>query len=346
VAASQAHVEDILRLPSINGNANKAFELLTTVQDCLNGVLHDYNPDTKLVGAVNRENVTCYLDSLLFSMFARTDSFEGVLTADYHDPERRKLVVLLRLWVNMLRTGKLITTDIVGTMFVLCRARTDDSAQTEKLQESLRDCGWPEAALLRQQDVSEAFTFITGKLDLPLLTLKMDVYHTGKEDKDDHRIVRERLLDVAIPKAPEDGSVIRLEDCLESYFNHKIEVKRLLQRRNTLQSLRSMSMDKGQVLQMESIELRPGSPSSMNAHSFPESFLATSRPNMSPRADSIFSHRRIGTGEPSEYKTHDDISIRGPQRRASTIRREVLMPAWQFFSLIRKSIASAFGLLD
>jgi hypothetical protein len=275
-------------------------------------------------------------------MFARTDSFEGVLTADYQDPERRRLVILLRLWVNMLRTGKLITTDIVRNM-TTSRARADSIVQTEKLQESLRDCGWPEAALLRQQDVSEAFTFITGKLDLPLLTLKMDVYHTGKEDKDDHRIVRERLLDVAIPKAPEDGSVIRLEDCLESYFNNKIEVKRHLQRRNTVQSLRSI--DKGQVLQVESIELRPGSPSSMSAQSFPESFQATSPPNMSPRADSIFSHRRIDTGEPSEYKTHDDISIHGTRRRASTIRREVLMPAWQFFSLIRKLLHLLLGLI-
>jgi hypothetical protein len=163
----------------------------------------------------------------------------------------------------------------------------------------------------------------------------MDVYHTGKEDKDDHRIVRERLLDVAIPEPPKDGSVIRLEDCLESYFNNKIEVKRHLQRRNTVQSFRSI--EKGQVLQVETLELRPGSPSSLSGHSLPESSQVSSPFNTSPRADSIFSHRRIGMGEPSEMKTLDDISIRsGPRRRASTIRREVLMPAWQFFSLIRK----------
>jgi hypothetical protein len=91
---------------------------------------------------------------------------------------------------------------------------------------------------LTQQDVSEAFSFITDKLALPLLTLKMDVYHTGKDDQDDHRIVKERLLDVAIPDppedAPEDGYTIKLEDCLENYFNNKIEVKRHLQRRNTV----------------------------------------------------------------------------------------------------------------
>ncbi|KAE9985171.1 hypothetical protein BLS_009649 [Venturia inaequalis] len=296
--ATQTHVEDVLRLSSINGDPDKAFELFLSVQDSVTGILHDYNPEVKLVGAVNRENVTCYLDSLLFSMFAQTDSFEGILTADDEKydkhPDKKELVILLRLWVNMLRTGKLITTDI-----------------TEKLQEALRKCGWTEAALLRQQDVSEAFTFITDALDHPLLTLKMDVYHPGKEDNDDHRIVRERLLDVAIPNPPEDGSVIRLEDCLESYFNNKVEVKRHLQRRNTIQSFRSM--DKGQVITTESIESRPGSPASMN---------------------SIFNHRRIETGEPSKYQTRDDILVRGPLRRASTVKKEVLMSAWQFFSLI------------
>jgi hypothetical protein len=111
---SQAQIEDVLRLPSVNGNPDKALELLLILEDAVHGAVQTYTPETKLVGAVNRENVTCYLDSLLFSMFARTDSFEGILTADFQDPPRKKLTTLLRLWVNMLRTGKLITTDIVS----------------------------------------------------------------------------------------------------------------------------------------------------------------------------------------------------------------------------------------
>jgi hypothetical protein len=197
---------------------------------------------------------------------------------------------------------------------------------------------------LRQQDVSEAFTFITGKLNLPLLTLKMDVYHTGKEDKDDHRLVRERLLEVALPDPPEDGSVIKLEDCLESYFNNKIEVKRHLQRRNTVQSFRSVDAGKGQVLHVETLELRsdsprPGSPS-MTSFSTPS---AATPVNTRTRADSIFSQRRIDAGNPSEKKTHDDISIGSGRARTGTIQREILMPAWQFFSLIRKFLPVSFN---
>ena len=67
------------------------------------------------------------------------------------------------------------------------------------MQAALAECGWSAAAEHEQQDTSEAFSFITGQLELPLLTLKMDLYHTGKEDpNDDHKFVNERLLEVAV----------------------------------------------------------------------------------------------------------------------------------------------------
>lgn len=69
----------------------------------------------------------------------------------------------------------------------------------------------------------------------------MDIYHTGKEEvNDDHKFVNERLLEVAVPEDPGNGSAITLEDCLETYFNNRIEVRRYLERRNTLQPLRSI----------------------------------------------------------------------------------------------------------
>ena len=87
------------------------------------------------------------------------------------------------------------------------------------LQESIGQCGWPEAATLTQQDASEAFTFITEKLDLPLLTLKMDVAHGGKEAADDdHRFVSERLLNLSIPDAP-FGESVKLESCLDGWYH-------------------------------------------------------------------------------------------------------------------------------
>ena len=77
------------------------------------GIIKPYDPNIKLLGAVNREGVTCYLDALLFAMFARLGSFEAMLYKNFEADGRNRLATLLRLWVNTLRSGHLITTDIV-----------------------------------------------------------------------------------------------------------------------------------------------------------------------------------------------------------------------------------------
>lgn len=82
-------------------------------EESVNGIVKDYDPDVRLLGAVNRDSVTCYLDALLFAMFARLGSFEAVLYNTFDDEPRKRLATILRLWVNMLRTGRLITIDIV-----------------------------------------------------------------------------------------------------------------------------------------------------------------------------------------------------------------------------------------
>lgn len=215
---------------------------------------------------------------------------------------------------------------------------TDDLTQTKNLQETLAACGWASAAELKQQDTSEAFTFITEKLELPLLTLKMDIFHTGKEDVvDDHKFVNERLLEVAIPDDNADGQPITLEDCLEMYFNNRIEVRRHLERRSTMTSIRSrrsMDSNKAHAFHVETAELDESCASTPTSPSpaVPSSSLRTRH-----RAPSIIQERVIKEeGAPSEPSPGAD-GIRQPssRRKGSIIRKEVMMPAWQFFSLIR-----------
>lgn len=202
------------------------------------------------------------------------------------------------------------------------------------MQESLSECGWKEAANLRQQDASEAFTFITEKLELPLLTLKMDIYHTGKEDAaDDHKFINERLLEVAIPPEHMDGSPITLEECLEAYFNNKIEVKRHLERRGTVTSVRSFdSTTKGSSLHIEAVEVGSSAPSPVRTSSPKTDFPLSethSAPSIISRQSSIVQERFI-----PDMGFSDGSSKFGRKRKGS-YRKEVMMPAWQFFSLIR-----------
>jgi hypothetical protein len=101
-----------------DGDVDKAFEILVLFQESVEGTIKHYDNSIPMLGAVNRSNVTCYLDALLFAMFARMDNFEPILCTTLDDEPKRRLSSLIRLWVNMLRTGKLIPTDIVGSKHV------------------------------------------------------------------------------------------------------------------------------------------------------------------------------------------------------------------------------------
>ena len=322
------HILWALRSKLSQGKEEPAFAFLIALSDASEGLVAEYNSDVKLFGSENRQGVTCYLDSTLFAMFSKLDSFEAMLYNTFQDIPRNRLAFLLRLWVNMLRTGQFITTDI-----------------TQRVQDSIAECGWADGGKLAQQDASEAFSFLTQTLELPLLTLKMDIFHTGKEDtNDDHKFVNERLLEVAIPQdlASTKGH-ITLEDCLEEYFNNRIEVRRHLERRSTVTSMRSMELTKkNSAVHIETIELPEDD--SITPLSASPSHASFSRPVLRQRAPSIIQERFVPDRNPSGYSSLETINSRGSARtRAGSMRKEVMMPAWQFFSLIRKYLGPTIG---
>ena len=324
-----------------NGDPEKAFDLLVLFEESEQGIIREYDPNIKLLGAVNRDGVTCYLDALLFAMFARLGSFEAMLYNHFEDEPRKRLATLLRLWVNTLRVGRLVTTDIVN--MVSCSPWMSivlTIEQTKQLQLQLSACGWKDAANVRQQDASEAFSFITETLALPLLTLKMDIFHTGKEDvSDDHKFVHERLLEVAIPEEPADGTVITLEDCLETYFNNRIEVKRYLERRGTLNighPRLSVDSTKGSTSHIEIAEHEESQPSTPMSPLPLHAGAPTPPIQARNRAPSIIREHYVEEkGElPDISYPPEKEGSQTSRRRAGTLRKEVMMPAWQFFSLI------------
>jgi hypothetical protein len=109
----EAQIEYALQTKYADRDTNRAYEMLVLFQESVEGIVRPYDPNIRMLGAENRGAVTCYLDSLLFAMFARLGSFEPILYTHFEDEPRRRLSTLIRLWVNMLRTGKLIQTDIV-----------------------------------------------------------------------------------------------------------------------------------------------------------------------------------------------------------------------------------------
>lgn len=202
----------------------------------------------------------------------------------------------------------------------------------------MKDCGWEEAALCEQQDSSEAFSFITETLQLPLLTLKMDIFHTGAEDdKDDHKLIQERLLEVAVPDETPGSEGITLEHCLENYFNNRVEVRRHLARSNTLSSVKSGKevKDEEASQHVEVTELAWSTPNTPISGSLPSAPIPI-RPGGRLRTTSII-RQRVVEEKPQEDGGSSEIIPGSPSTRKGSLRKEVLMPAWQFFNLLRPS---------
>ncbi|RWA07741.1 hypothetical protein EKO27_g7363 [Xylaria grammica] len=311
-------------------DVDKAIEVLELLQASLAGEIFSYNPAVQMLGAENRGNVTCYLDALLFAMFAKLDAFECMLKADTRDDEpRKKLAVLLRLWVNMLRSGKLIETDM-----------------TEHIQEALAECGWKEARFLEQQDTSEAFAFITETLQLPLLTLQVDLFHDGKNDDADHKVVYERLLNLAVPPDSE-GKGVKLEDCLEEYFNSQVDVHRegldekkasdAFDQTTNPDQLPSPSTPKSAIRVVETDTSQASTSTeapltdARDFHSSASASQSICRPHRS-RAESII--QRVVIDRQEQPSDADTAGLFLRAKRKASVVKAITIPAWQFFKLI------------
>lgn len=322
------------------GDTQRAIELVQIHEKSMAGELIPYDPNVRMLGAENRGNVSCYLDALLFAMFAKLEPYECMLKNDLPGEAQQELAAWLRLWVNMLRSGKMIHIDL-----------------TQRIQEALANCGWEDARILEQQDTSEAFAFITDQLQLPLLSLQVDMYHQGKSDKDDHKVVQERLLNLAVPEDV-DGRGVKLEDCLEDYFNTKVEIMRdsleekvpnapSLSPEDTIRMVTGgEDAERGDMMtspvQMQNSPMRRAlsamdvlSPAP-NDNGQAES--ATKRPQNRHRATSIIQRIIVDEqGKPDEASaaTIDPATVRQRARRTgSTVVKAVTIPSWMFSRLI------------
>lgn len=110
----EEHINFALGSKDADGDIDRAVELLVLYQQSLEGNIKPYKPEVYLRGAVNRNKRTCWLDSLLFAMFCRLEFFEPLILADFDSEPKRRLAALLRLYVNMLRSGRLIHIDMAG----------------------------------------------------------------------------------------------------------------------------------------------------------------------------------------------------------------------------------------
>ncbi|KAI5908726.1 hypothetical protein K4G61_g2413 [Candida parapsilosis] len=321
----------ILKSPLTGGDVNKTFYILRMFQLSTEGWFLTNSRIDKLgnklsfVGAENWDNVLCYMDALLFAMFANLDSFEPILFIPNQDePLVAQLSALLRVYVSLLRSGYLITTDL-----------------TARICEGLMKLGFDEALSHKQQDSAALFEFLTEVLNMPLLTFKVDIKHGGKfNKKDDQKLSKERILFVSIPDEDEEvkkepsnesdsdiltqsisslnssGSEmdesILLEECLEHYFNNSISVKRELERRASLSNVPSAAFN----------NIPEDSPIEVTRHDSSKHYVE----EVEDIDEKIKLRDRSSTL--SIWSTNDN------ERRDSKKPNEVNLPAWMFLRLL------------
>lgn len=206
-------------------NANLVYKYFRLYQLSMDGKLitckgeyKNKNKDIQLIGMDNYSKTTCYLDALLVAMFYSNPSFDYLLDKSI-DPNLSpafqnqidRLKIILRLIINLLRSGEHIIVNIMYQLLLVLNSLGCDMALSGKQQDSL-----------------QVFEFLAESLSLPLLTLKLDIIHTGKLNvNDDLRLIGERSLLISIPTSSSSlDSSITLEECLNTYFNNSVTVRR------------------------------------------------------------------------------------------------------------------------
>jgi hypothetical protein len=199
------------------------------------GEFKSHHKEIQLIGMDNLWNTSCYIDSLIVSLFYSNSSLDYLLDKTL-DPNMssefqqqiERLKIILRFIVNLLRAGEHINTKIIYQLFIILNALGCDMVMSGK-----------------QQDALQIFEFIAESLSLPLLTLKLDIIHTGKLNvNDDLRLIGERSLFISIPTLQSPSTInqqpITLEECLNSYFNNSITVRRHIDQKMSMTTIPTM----------------------------------------------------------------------------------------------------------
>ena len=193
-------VEDVALIMSMTGKSEEESKnlLATNNHDIKEAISYLNNSQEfvlppslfkKLKGFENGKN-TCYIDSILFPMFARQDFYDNLLLKPI---EAKRLQTYLRVIVNQLREGELVSC------FSVNRFRNECIVW-----------GWIEGT--GQQDAVEFMLFICQILSVSLISMKEDLFHGGLYNMRDENEALQQILCLPAIKS------VHLQDLMSEYF--------------------------------------------------------------------------------------------------------------------------------
>ncbi|KAI9182975.1 hypothetical protein H9P43_003891 [Blastocladiella emersonii ATCC 22665] len=242
---TRGHVQHALNVTQWR-SLNLAAEYLEDWSDAISGSLHPVDRGVALLGIENSGN-TCYIDSLLFALFARMDAIDGWLAQSFDDaplppapmaapvpppkplagapPGSSSGMVPTPAELAEARRRSLLRAVQVQLILVINRLRKGclvTRAEMRSVEAAIKqlwafegtNAGQPGV----QEDVAELFMMLASCLRAPSLPLWQVIHHGGKVDaQDDLRVCTERCLQLAIPD-PKAKDPVSLEALLKAYF--------------------------------------------------------------------------------------------------------------------------------
>jgi hypothetical protein len=129
---------------------------------------------------------SCYLDAVVFGMYARSSAFDRLLDAPLPSAPQRRVQRALLEAVTRLRAGQLVP-----------------AALMHHLRWCLADAGAvPRRGQLRaQQDASEFFLALLDLLQAPVLPWRVLLHHGGVATASDDGLISERMLELCTSRA-------------------------------------------------------------------------------------------------------------------------------------------------
>ncbi|CEP01983.1 USP domain-containing protein [Plasmodiophora brassicae] len=188
-----------------DGDAGLGIHLLSAFQMEEFGILAD--PQIAKLQGIQHDTNSCYLNAVLFSMFAADTSYDSLLTRHIPtDSSRDRLRRLLLVIVNIIRAGVSVPRAIVHEFRLLlvdCRFLTADEIDL-------------------QMDAFEFFGWLLDTLDAPFLAMAETLHHGADADSSvDARMSHDRCLE-----APVTGTSSLTEILFEHLFGGTVRVRR------------------------------------------------------------------------------------------------------------------------
>lgn len=188
------------------------------------------------------------------------------------------------------------------------------------MQDALAACGWDHSPN-DQQDASEFYGFIAQTLNIPLLSMKSNIFHHATPDENhDHRIVEEQVLNVSVPDI-EEGQKVPLERCLEGFLNNKVEITRSLPQTDIFSSLRHEN-DRGLLRRCNTSRSTP-------------TISISSQSTLSLMPKKLARSRTLDEKQTEEFFLNTRKHMKSYSLQEGSSRKDVRILAWQFLNILR-----------